>query len=61
MTIYHVKPYRRMWLKHLLRLQFRTAFCALFGLARWHGLVRPTQLIDNFGRTVSEEETQRRF
>ena len=55
MTIYRVKPYRSAWFKHLLRLQFRTAFCPLFGLARWHIPVRPSRLIDNPGLTITEE------
>ena len=56
MTIYHIKPYREAWLKHLLRLQFRTAFCALLGLARWHMPVRTSpRIIDNPGLTITAE------
>ena len=55
MKIYQVKPYRGAWFKHLLRLEFRTAFCALFGLARWHIPVQPSRLIDNLGLTITEE------
>jgi len=49
MTIYHVKPYREVWLHHLVRLQFRTAFCALFGLARWNISARRCSLLGHFG------------
>jgi len=61
MTIHHVKPYRRAWFKHLLRLEFRTAFCALFGLARWHMPSRcSTFMMPRFSLTITEEELHRR-
>lgn len=56
MAVYHVKPYRRGWLKHLLHLQLRTAFCALFGLVRWRCHTPPSRLYDNFGVTITLAE-----
>ena len=55
MTIYHIKPYREAFFMHLLRLEFWTAFCALFGLARWHIPARPPRLIDNPGLEITDE------
>ena len=52
---YHVKPYREAWFKHLLRLEFSTAFCALFRLARWHIPARPPRLFDNPGLTITDD------
>ena len=56
MTIYHIKPYRKAFFMHLLRLEFWTAFCALFGLARWHLPMRPSRLIDNPGLMAELKE-----
>jgi len=57
MTVCLVKPYREAWFQHLLRLQFRTAFCALFGIVRWKIPARRCRLLDNFGFTIPEEVT----
>ena len=57
MTIYHVKPYRGAWLRHLLHFQFRTACCALFGIARWHIPARRCRIIvDEPGLTITLKE-----
>ena len=47
MTIYPVKPYREAGSHRQARPQSWTAFCALFGLARWHIPARRCRLPDN--------------
>jgi len=59
MEIYHIKPYRGAWLSHLLQFQFRTAFCALFGIARWHIPARPCRTLDNLRLTFTVMEETR--
>ena len=54
-----VKPYRSGWLRHLVHLQFRTAFCALFGLTRWRiPERRPARLLDNWGLSFTPTAEQ---